>query len=89
MDSFTTALYAGVFLMVTISFMLFQNSIAKQFGDDGELLAMDRAGRRRNWVALLAYAAAIPAAYLHPWVALAIVVGISALYFVPEGKKRT
>lgn len=74
MDSFTTACYAGIFLLVTIAFMLFQNTIAKQF-ETAELREMDRAGRKRNWIALVSYAAAIPAAYLHPWVSLAIVVG--------------
>jgi uncharacterized membrane protein len=88
MDSFTTALYAGIFLLVTIAFMLFQNVIARQFGGNAELLAMDRAGRKRNWIALITYAVAIPAVYVHPGVSLAIVVGISALYFAPDALKR-
>jgi uncharacterized membrane protein len=87
MDSFTTALYAGIFLLVTIAFMLFQDTIAKQFGT-AELQAMDRAGRKRNWIALISYGAAIGAAYIHPWVALAIVVGVSALYFAPDAPKQ-
>jgi hypothetical protein len=81
-------LRAGIFLLVTIAFMLFQNMIARKFGT-AELRAMDRAGRKRNWIALISYAVAIPAAHLHPWVSLAIVVGISALYFVPEAMKRS
>jgi uncharacterized membrane protein len=87
MDSFTTALYPGVFLMVTIAFMLFQNMIARQFRT-AELRAMDRAGRKRNWAALVSYAVAMPAAYLHPAVALTIVVGIGALYFAPDAMKK-
>jgi uncharacterized membrane protein len=88
MDSFTTALYAGIFLLVTIAFMQFQNTIARQFGNDAELRAMDHVGRKRNWIALIAYAVAIPAAYVHPGVSLSIVVCISALYFVPDALTR-
>jgi uncharacterized membrane protein len=87
MDSFTTALYAFIFLLVTISFMLFQNVIARQFGHDPDLRTMDQAGRKRNWLALILYAVAIPAAYLHPAFSLALVVAVSALYFVPEANR--
>jgi len=78
MDPFTTALYAGIFLLVTVAFMT-----------DARLRAMDRAARKRNWIALAAYAVAIPAGYLHPAVSLLINLGIAALYFVPDALKRT
>jgi uncharacterized membrane protein len=87
-DSFATALYAGIFLLVTVAFMLFQNTIARQFGTDAKLRAMDRAGRKRNRVALVLYAVAMPAAYLHPAVSLAIIVGVGALYFAPDALKQ-
>jgi uncharacterized membrane protein len=84
LSSFTTALYAGIFLLITLAFMLLQKAIALQFGSNAELRAMDRAATRRNWIALGAYAVAIPAAYLHPAVSLVIIGGISALYFIPD-----
>lgn len=88
LDSFTTSLYAGIFCLVTLSFMLFQSVISKQF-ETAELKAMDRSGRRRNWIALVSYAVAVPAAYVHSGLSLAIVVGVSTMYFVPDasGKK--
>jgi hypothetical protein len=52
LSSFTTALYAGVFLLITLAFMLLQEAIAMQFGANAELGAMDRAATRRNWIAL-------------------------------------
>ena len=88
-SSLAAALYAGNFLLVTAAFMLLQNVIAKQFGTDAVLKAMDKAARKRNWIALVAYAAAIPAAYLQPLVSLAIVFCIAALYFIPDALKRT
>jgi uncharacterized membrane protein len=88
MAPFTTAVYAGIFLLITIAFMILQNVIARQFGPNSELRAMDRAGRRRNWIALAAYAAAIPAGYLHPATPLAIIFGVAVLYFVPDGPRH-
>jgi len=84
MDPFTTALYAGIFLLITIAFMFFQKVIASQFQGDTRLMLMDRAARRRNWIALLSYTAAIPAAWIQPALSLAIIVAVSGLYFVPE-----
>jgi hypothetical protein len=84
MAPFATALYAGIFLLITVAFMILQKVIARQFGASAELRAMDRAATKRNWIALLAYAVAIPSAYLHPAAPLGIIVGVSALYFFPN-----
>jgi uncharacterized membrane protein len=89
MNSLTTALYASIFLLITVAFMFLQWAISKQFGADAELKAMDRAASRRNWIALILYAVAILAAYLHPAVSLALIVGIAVLYFMPDAVKRT
>jgi uncharacterized membrane protein len=85
---FATALYAGIFLLVTVAFMILQKVIAGQFGSSAELIAMDRAASKRNWIALVAYGAAIPAAYLHPAVPLVIILGIAAAYFIPDAFSR-
>jgi uncharacterized membrane protein len=87
MNSFTTALYAVVFLLITIAFNLFQGAVTRQSGGEAGLQAMVRAARRRNWIALLCYTLAIPAAYLHPSISLALILGVSLLYFVPDAVK--
>ncbi|MGA2711812.1 MAG: TMEM175 family protein [Bryobacteraceae bacterium] len=70
-------------------FVFFQKAIATQFGDNTELKNMDRVATRRNWIALVLYALAIPAAWLHPAVSLGIIVGTGVLYFIPDARKRT
>ena len=89
MDSFTTALYAFVFMLITIAFMFFQGAIARQAEMTSAEKALVKTATRRNWIALLLYAVAIPAAYLHPAISLALIFGVSLLYFVPEALKRT
>jgi hypothetical protein len=48
----------------------------------------NRESKRRNWIAMLLYALAIPAAYLHPAISLALILGVSLLYFAPDAVKR-
>src|ERR1035438_8208422 len=86
MSSFPTALYAGIFTLVTVAFMFLQEAIAGQFGDDREWRAMDRAASKRDWIALALYGLAIPAAYLHPAVSRALIVGVGVLYFKPNAR---
>jgi hypothetical protein len=49
---------------------------------------MAQTARRRNWIAMLLYALAIPAAYLHPTISLGLILGVSLLYFAPDAVKR-
>ncbi len=49
---------------------------------------MERAASKRNWIALASYAVAIPAAWLHPAVSLALIAGIATLYFIPDSFLR-
>jgi uncharacterized membrane protein len=88
MAAFTTALYAGIFLLVTVAFIFLQKVVSGQLGSDPRLIAMDRAASKRNWIALAAYGIAIPAAYLHPAVTLVIILGIAAAYFIPDAFSR-
>jgi len=88
MNSFTTALYAVVFLLITVAFNLLQSAITRQSKEHAELQATVQAARRRNWIALVVYALAIPAAYVNPVISLALILGVSLLYFVPDAVKR-
>ncbi len=87
MNPFTTALYAGIFLLMTLAFMLLQRSITRQFSERADLQEMTRAATWRNWIALTFYTLAIPAAYLYPALSLVLVLGVSLLYFVPNAAR--
>jgi hypothetical protein len=89
LDPFPTALYACIFLLVTIAFMLLQLAIAKQVGTNTQLRATDRVATKRNWIALASYFAATPAAYLHPAASLVIIGGIAILYSIPDALRRS
>jgi hypothetical protein len=66
--------------------MLFQKSVSRQL-DDPEIQAKDRGAVRRNWLAARLYAIAIPAAYIHPAISLALIITNARLYVVPDAFK--
>ena len=88
MAPFTTAMYAAEFLLVSITFHIFQLSITGQFENDPELEAKAEAGSRKNLTAMSLYTLAIPAAYLHPSVSFALIFGVGVMYFFPEAKAK-
>jgi uncharacterized membrane protein len=88
MDPLPTALYALVFLLITVAFKLFQTAIARQAGEEADLMALLRAARRRNRISLLGYGLAIPAAYLYPAISLVLILGVSLMYFVPDARGK-
>jgi uncharacterized membrane protein len=88
MSSLPTALYAVVFLLITVAFNLFQRAITRQAGEEAELKALIHAASLRNWIALLGYAVAIPAGYFYPAASLGLILVISLLYFVPDARGK-
>jgi uncharacterized membrane protein len=88
MDSFTTALYAFVFLLITVAFMFFQWTVTRQLDMTDAENAAVRVATWRNWIVLLLYAVAIPAAYLNPILSLALILLVALSYFAPEAVKR-
>ena len=85
MAPFSTALYAASFVLVNLSFILFEGGVARQIDPgDVETLAARRRAHRRNWGALGLYTAAVPAAYLNPAVSLGLILFNALLYVVPE-----
>jgi uncharacterized membrane protein len=89
MNSFPTALYAAVFLAITIAFSFLRGAIARQFGEDPALAAMDRLANRKDWAALLLYIVAIPAAYIYSALSLALILGVAVMYlYLPQPETK-
>jgi TMEM175 potassium channel family protein len=85
---FAMAIYAADCFMITATYMLLQKVIATQFASNEELRHMDRGAHRRNCIALVSYAVAIPSGYLHPLVPILIILGIGGVYFIPDAFSR-
>jgi uncharacterized membrane protein len=78
-----TALYGIVQLACGISFMVLTDLIAAQHTDDAVFLARQRALARKNRISTTLYILAIPAAFVSPYLSIAIFVTIATIYISP------
>jgi uncharacterized membrane protein len=77
------ALYGVVMLMAGFAYSLLTHSLIAHHGKDSTLSrAIGNDGK--GLVSLLLYALAIPAAFIHPWIALTIYIFVAIMWFVPD-----
>jgi uncharacterized membrane protein len=79
-----TALYGTVQLACGVSFMLIGELIAKQNSEDAAFIATRRALQTKDRVSTALYVLAIPAAFVGPYLSIAIFVAIAAIYASPN-----
>jgi len=78
-----TALYGVPLLMAALAYRLLQQPILAKHGRDSALgLAVGR--DLKGKLSLLAYVMAIPAAFVSPWIAHAVYVGVALAWLVPD-----
>jgi uncharacterized membrane protein len=78
-----TAAYGFVLVLCSISYILVERAIIKCNGPNSKL-ARAVGGDRKSKVSLLIYVLAIPFAYVHPWIALAMYVAVAMIWFLPD-----
>ena len=78
-----TAAYGVVLVLCSIAYILLERAIIKCNGPSSKL-ARAVGSDRKGTISLSIYALAIPLAFLHPWIALAMYVGIAMLWFIPD-----
>ncbi|MBK7406472.1 MAG: DUF1211 domain-containing protein [Phycisphaerales bacterium] len=77
------AVYGAVLLLSALAYTLLQTSIIRDQADDAALaraVGRDRKGK----ISLVGYAAAIPLAFLNPWIAVALFVLVAGLWVIPD-----
>ena len=77
------ALYGVVMLCAALAYLVLQRSIIRHQGD-GSVLAKAIGRDRKGLISPLLYATSIPAAFVVPWIAGAIFVGVALLWLVPD-----
>jgi uncharacterized membrane protein len=82
-DSAPAATYGVVGLGAGVAFIILTRAIIRADGSDSlvaQAIGRDYKGR----ISLLAYAAAIGLAFVSPWIAYALFVGVAVMWFVPD-----
>ena len=77
---FPTAVYACAMLLPALSFERLHQVLIGTHESDA---AVSRGALKKGHIALALYAAAIPLAYVSPWISLALIIAVAAMYFMP------
>ena len=84
LSAFPTAVYAGIMLVSGAAFSVLNRVVGRQSVAESEMVLLERAARRKNIIAMSIYAIAIPAAYYHASISLALIFLVALLYAIPS-----
>jgi uncharacterized membrane protein len=77
------AAYGGVLFLAGVAYLVLQRAIIRSQGPESVLAAA--VGRdMKGKVSALAYALAIPAAFIRPWIAGMVFVGVAMMWLIPD-----
>ncbi len=82
-----TSLYGVVLLCSGLSFTLLVRVLIKHHGPDSDLaaaLGAELRSDRKAYLSVLLYAAAIPAAFVSPWISGCMYVTVSIMWLIPD-----
>ena len=78
-----TSAYGVVLVLCSVSYILLERTIIKYNGPNSKLArAVGRDSKSK--ISLVIYALAIPLAFVHPWIAIALYVVIAMTWFIPD-----
>ena len=79
-----TSLYGVVLLMAAVAWTILQRRLVTLQGPDSRLSAAVGSRDAKGWVSIGGYGAAIPLAFLEPWIAAGLYVSIALLWLIPD-----
>ncbi|HEX5727169.1 MAG TPA: hypothetical protein VFX98_16950, partial [Longimicrobiaceae bacterium] len=77
------ALYGVVMLFAGVAYFILTRTLIARHGRDSALAAAIGADFKGK-ISVVAYAIAIPLAFVNPWIACALYVGIAVMWLVPD-----
>ncbi len=84
LSPFPTAVYAATMLVCGSAFFALHRAAGRQSIAERELVLIERAAMRKNLIALVIYAIAIPAAYYNAAFSMGLIFLVALLYAIPS-----
>jgi len=78
-----TAIYGVVMLLAAVAYTILQAAIIEHHGPKSKLAAAVGGGAKEK-LSLASYVLAIPLAFVHPWLSIALYVFVALLWLVPD-----
>jgi len=77
------AAFGVVLLLTGLAYYMLERALIAAEGD-GSRIAQAVGGKGKEWLSVALYAVAVGLAFLSPWVSVAIYIGVSAMWLVPD-----
>jgi uncharacterized membrane protein len=77
------ATYGAILTGSALSYMLLERTIIRANGPDSTL-ARAVGKEKKGKISLVLYVLAIPLAFVHPWIAVALYIPVATIWFVPD-----
>jgi len=77
------AVDGGVMLLAGVAYLVLERTLIAAQGPESKLGAAVK-GELKGRLSLASYALAIPLAYVHPWISIAVYALVAAAWFVPD-----
>ncbi|MFI5345987.1 MAG: TMEM175 family protein [Elusimicrobiota bacterium] len=77
------ASYGVVLMMSGVAYYVLTHALIRHQGQDSPL-ALAVGGDAKGILSVVLYAAAIPLAFLRPWISFAVYIAVAAMWFVPD-----
>lgn len=77
------AAYGFVMIMASVGYLWLERELILAEGTESRIRAVV-GSRKKEWVSFGFYALALPAAFISPWISIAIYVGVASIWLVPD-----
>jgi uncharacterized membrane protein len=77
------AAYGFVMIMAAIGYLWLERELILAEGTESRIRAVV-GSRKKEWASFGLYALALPAAFISPWISIAIYVGVASMWLVPD-----
>jgi uncharacterized membrane protein len=77
------AAYGFVMIMAASGYLWLERELILAEGTESRIRAVVGT-RRKEWASFLLYVVSLPAAFLSPWISIAIYIGVSSMWLVPD-----
>jgi uncharacterized membrane protein len=77
------AAYGFVMIMASFGYLILERELILAEGTESRIRAVV-GSRRKEWASFLLYVLALPAAFVSPWIAIAIYIGVASIWLIPD-----
>jgi uncharacterized membrane protein len=77
------ATYGGVLVMAAFAYLILERELIAAEGTESRILKAV-GSRLKEWVSFALYGLALPAAFLSPWISIAIYIGVASMWLIPD-----